>query len=576
MSEGSGVGLGPEQNWSYTGYMVGLARTLAGMVLPALLSACFQVQLNGPVSGADITVSELRDASIVHARVQANSLDSLLLTVGQETWDSFGPVRKLWLLGVFVLELEQLQDDRLYLVTATGGEDTDLDRNGEEDSHYTPVAGRWRAIMSGAQLKSVGPKVSPLTEALYQWLRADLGLLTDYQILYNLDLAAAGLVVDVDGDGAVSGTDLLHWSRLFDSDKLLANADTLNLITAALVDGSAEDERLAWSRELVGRAVDLDAPTGIALTEVLENELAGLLLDDFFAVSYRWLLLRSPETVVQLGLGERYGLETIALDNISDSYERVTFDLGEVILAGLQGFDRAALSTTDQVSYDVYRWYLEDLLEGAQYQLYSYPASSFITGVPRSSEFFFTDIHPLQTAEDARDYLTRLRLVGRKFDQLREKVVVRAEAGIIEPAITLDLAIDSLRRVSRTRATSTDYYRRFNSALPDIAGLSDVERGEMPAAAKEVIDQEIQPAYDGLIEVLEGLRIRAPQAIGFGQFEGGRDYYAYALRHRTTTGMTAIEIHQLGLQELVRVQAEIRSAAAAPTPDQASCILSHE
>ena len=62
--------MGPELNWSYTYYMVRLARTLVGIVLPALLSACFQVQLNGPVSGADITVSELRDASIVHARVR--------------------------------------------------------------------------------------------------------------------------------------------------------------------------------------------------------------------------------------------------------------------------------------------------------------------------------------------------------------------------------------------------------------------------------------------------------------------------------------------------------------------------
>jgi hypothetical protein len=351
--------------------MVKLLRVIASVALPALLGGCFQAQLFGPVAGAEITVTDLRDGSVVETRVQANSLDSLLQSFGRETWDSFSPEGKLWLLGVFVLDLQQLPDDRLYLVTASGGDDADRDGDGQEDEAYTAVAGSWRAIMSGAQLKSAGPKVSPLTEALYLWLRGDLGDLTDRQVLHNLDLAAATMVTDVDKDGAVTGADLLHWSRLFDGDKLIADLATLNMITETLVAGTAEAERLAWSRELVGIAVNRAPAPGSSLTEMLAVELAGLNLDDFFAVSYRWLLQRTPEAIVELGLEGPYALDFVGLNTISDSYEQITFDLAEVILAGLMEFDRAALSAADRVSCDVYQWYLEGVLEGAQDQLYS-------------------------------------------------------------------------------------------------------------------------------------------------------------------------------------------------------------
>ncbi len=39
---------------------------------------------------------------------------------------------------------------------------------------------------------------------------------------------------------------------------------------------------------------------------------------------------------------------------------------------------------------------------------------------------------------------------------------------------------------------------------------------------------------------LDDLLGRAPQAIGFGQFEGGADYYAYALRHSSTEGLAGV------------------------------------
>jgi uncharacterized protein (DUF885 family) len=317
--------------------------------------------------------------------------------------------------------------------------------------------------------------------------------------------------------------------------------------------------RLTWSRQLVGLEIGLGDGTP---AEQLAWQLTGLSLDDFFSASYQALSLRTPEEVVALGLVQPYGLKTVGLDNVSDSYAHETYDLAEVILAALNVFDRSAMSADDQLSYDVYEYFLEDMLAGEQYLLYSYPASSWRFSVPRDTEFFFSDIQPLATAQDARDYLTRLQKVDEKFAQLRAAVAARAAAGIIEPAITMRWAIDNLYWVAGLAGTSSPYYGRFSEALGQIPGLTSVQRGELLAAAAFVVNGEIRPAYTALAADLEDLLGRAPQAIGIGQFEGGADYYAYALRHRTTTDMTAAQIHQLGMDEIQRIHAEIRLVSA--------------
>jgi uncharacterized protein (DUF885 family) len=43
-----------------------------------------------------------------------------------------------------------------------------------------------------------------------------------------------------------------------------------------------------------------------------------------------------------------------------------------------------------------------------------------------------------------------------------------------------------------------------------------------------------------------------------GQYPNGSEFYNYMLRHRTTTDLTAAEVHQLGLDHLQRIHGEMR------------------
>jgi len=108
-----------------------------------------------------------------------------------------------------------------------------------------------------------------------------------------------------------------------------------------------------------------EAPS--SAVDALASQFEGLSLAEFFEVSTRALTLRSPETVVALGLTELYGVEEVLLDDISDAYQRETYQVLALILDTLQNYDREALSPEDQISYDVYQWDLEEQLAGLEF-----------------------------------------------------------------------------------------------------------------------------------------------------------------------------------------------------------------
>ncbi|MFN2167211.1 MAG: hypothetical protein ACK2U9_13225, partial [Anaerolineae bacterium] len=117
----------------------------------------------------------------------------------------------------------------------------------------------------------------------------------------------------------------------------------------------------------------------------LAAELAGLDLDTFFEVSFRALMMRNPEGVLAEGVADLWGLEGATLTDISDAYERETLDMYAAVLEALHTYDREALTPEQQISYDVYEWFLDDEVRRRDFLYHDYPATYyFITSVPEN------------------------------------------------------------------------------------------------------------------------------------------------------------------------------------------------
>jgi uncharacterized protein (DUF885 family) len=309
---------------------------------------------------------------------------------------------------------------------------------------------------------------------------------------------------------------------------------------------------------------ELTTSTPVEPLEVADDlvlQLKGLSLSDFFEVSTRALTMRSPEVVLEMGLTDTYGVTDIRLDDISDGYQRETYQMIAVILEMLQSYDRSVLSHEDQISYDIYQWYLEDRLAEQEFMYYDYPATYYpITAVHENLITFFTDIHPVRDLADGRDFVTRLGQVGAKIDQLIENLEIRAAAGIQPPQFAIQWSVyGSLGQFVEMPAIINPIYTAFKEKLDPLSSVTPEDRQVLLAEAEQTITEVVVPAYQDLLSYLSRLETYSGGDSGVWRLPQGEAYYANRIRHNTTTDLSAEEIHQLGLEELDRIHGEMRT-----------------
>jgi len=298
-------------------------------------------------------------------------------------------------------------------------------------------------------------------------------------------------------------------------------------------------------------------PDDISLQEVAAS-FGGLSAADFYEVSYKAILSRFPELVVELALEMEVELDGTEINNVSWDYRQRTTEIIQLIQEHLASFDRGALTAEDQLSYDIYEYYLDDWLRGESFSEFEYPGTNYITSVHWQTLFFFTDIHPLEVTQDVENYVARLDAVDEKIDQLITLLQDKESSGILAPAFAYEWAASDLRSIINSGAGGSPYYLTLSEKSESTSGLSDARRDELLSSSQAIIEQSILPAYQRLVTQVDRLVNRAPVDGGVAQYAGGSEFYQSALLHHTTTDLTAAEIHALGLQHLDRIHGEIR------------------
>ncbi len=298
--------------------------------------------------------------------------------------------------------------------------------------------------------------------------------------------------------------------------------------------------------------------------------LEGLPVEQFMEESYRQLQLRDPDTLLMNGLASEYGLEPSCwFTDRSDAAIRETQRLESAVLDLLRSYDRTALTPDQRLSYDVYEWYLDDLVRGHEFMYDSYLVNSLGNWDMIYWLFsFLVENHPLDDEQDARDYIVRLAQLDTWTDQLLEGLRLREQAGVVPPHKLLERSIQQLetRLVMRNNlsfyAPGIELYTSFRNRLDSVDGLSSDRRQALLDRALTEIEETFVPSFDELRQYLIRLDSLATNEAGVWKFPEGDAYYAYILRHHTSTDLTPQEVHQLGLAEVERIQSEMRLAAA--------------
>ena len=84
----------------------------------------------------------------------------------------------------------------------------------------------------------------------------------------------------------------------------------------------------------------------------------------------------------------------------------------------------------------------------------------------------------------------------------------------VEPALTLQIALNQVTSIAQGYAQSNPYYLNFATKVAAIGALSSADRQGLDARALEAVTDVVIPAYEDLRSELQNLLNNAPRVIG--------------------------------------------------------------
>ncbi len=311
-------------------------------------------------------------------------------------------------------------------------------------------------------------------------------------------------------------------------------------------------------RVLLGSALALLLAAAVVVVPTLW--LRPWKIEHLYARVFVRLLLEEPMLLSTLRVIEPYGLrfheDELGDFSVAFAERRARWIRRE--LATLQSYPREAQSPGQRLSSDVLAWYLGDRVRGEPYLLHDYPFNPF-SGLHADLPDFMINVHALEDATGARNYVARLRRFAPALDQALDGVRQRRERGVLPPRFVVRGVREDLRELLDGPAESLDLYTHLAAESAGIGDLPQPERERLLAEALEVLEAEVRPAYRRVDAAMAELEALADDAAGVWKLPDGDAYYAWALRSHTTSELTPREVHALGLAEVERLSREIRA-----------------
>lgn len=219
-------------------------------------------------------------------------------------------------------------------------------------------------------------------------------------------------------------------------------------------------------------------------------------------------------------------------------------------------FDRETLTSVEQVNYDTLVWDGEMELALLEFPTELLPVNQF-SGMHLSVAIWAggTSAQPFKTVRDYENWLKRLD----GFAEWCDSAVARMKEGVAKgyalPKTLTEKAAPQLAKMTEGPAEKHPFYAPILNMPEEIKG-ADRERLAKTYAQK--IQEKIIPAYAKLHSYLASDYLKASRASsGISAIPRGKEFYDLKVREYTTSDMTAEEVHELGLKEVKRIQAEM-------------------
>lgn len=270
---------------------------------------------------------------------------------------------------------------------------------------------------------------------------------------------------------------------------------------------------------------------------------------NLFQEFWTWRLVRSPEFATLVG-NDAYGsmLEIFTKDRFKEDLVACkSFAFRADTL--LQG---SHLSDFDRLNLKLLTAELDTFIDGFPFQGYFFPVN-FLEGV----QVDFQRLADWMNLEEEKDFENLIDRYG-KFDQYADQIIAMMKKAIREKyvnhACSMEGVLDQFE-AHQGPCKETAFWTPFEN-LQHLKSSSTID---LQSRACLAIKTSVQPGMKRIAQFIkEEYMPMTRKDIGATTLPNGKAFYEQCLKFHTSTNMTAQEIHDKGIQEVERIEGDMR------------------
>ncbi|SIO16409.1 DUF885 domain-containing protein [Algoriphagus halophilus] len=285
-------------------------------------------------------------------------------------------------------------------------------------------------------------------------------------------------------------------------------------------------------------------------------------INAWFDEEYEELLQMSPLQLTAQGRKDHYS----EIDDMSEEAEKKTLEwLKKSVEEMHEQFSFDQLNKEAQLSWKLWEYQYEQAVLSWEFRRSGYifnQMNSMHSTLPQ----MLINFHKVDSIADAEALFNRYTEVGRAIKQLIQRAKLQAESGYRPPKFAYEYVIQQSESLiqgppfmegDKNSALWNDAISKI-SKLKEEGKINEEQEEKLLSEAKESLINGFKPAYEELISWLKSeLEHLEDKPTGLSRHDNGKEYYAFRLKTSTTTDLTAEEIHEIGLQEVARIQNEM-------------------
>ena len=280
---------------------------------------------------------------------------------------------------------------------------------------------------------------------------------------------------------------------------------------------------------------------------------ASATLQHFFDAEWDWNLERDPTWASLLG-DRRWNnrWEDVSLEAIERNHQHRV-----AALERLSAIERAALSARDQLNYDLFQREYATAVEEHSFGWYLVPLNQR-GGIQTSDEL--ADELRFETVKDYQDWIARLQAFPAHMQQTIALMREGIRRKMLLPRVVMERVPAQIDHQIVSDPSASGFYKPFRH-FPDSIAKQDQDR--LAAAGRDAIGSGLVFSFVTFRRFFTEEYLPACfDQVGVWQVPNGDALYAFDVRKFTTTNLTPAQVHQIGLEEVARIEAAMEAVRA--------------